>query len=364
MSERTRTGLKEMPSNAAWMLSRVRDRRHRLSAAVIDAAPVGDSVEIRMKRAREAAERAQEAEERALEAEQESEECADHAHEVSERGRARLAEVREETGRQVKQRVADAKRDADEMVKREREAAEEEAREQQGQVAAEVEEEIEDAELEAEEAQGRAEALVEEASARLAEARQLAEEAAEAARAAAEEAHRQAQQLADEAEQQASTADAQVSAAEQLRERPKETAKDTARKLERLNANGGLESYHKPELVELAASIGIEGRTNRARASSSRRSLRRLAPSGERDATLPEQEPRRPNRRRDQVWRGVEEACESGPGRRREPGGPHRRKRANLGAQAPRDRSGLDGCSPREKPPGRPRTVVPAALPE
>ena len=27
-------------------------------------------------------------------------------------------------------------------------------------------------------------------------------------------------------------------------------------------ANGGLQSYNKPELVELAASIGIEGRTN------------------------------------------------------------------------------------------------------
>ena len=32
--------------------------------------------------------------------------------------------------------------------------------------------------------------------------------------------------------------------------------------LERNPANGGLESYNKPELVELAASIGVEGRTN------------------------------------------------------------------------------------------------------
>jgi colicin import membrane protein len=103
---------------------------------------------------------------------------------------------------------------------------------------------------------------VEDATGKLAEARQLADEAAEAARAAAEEAHRQAQQLAEEAEQQASEADAQVSAAEQLRERPKATAKDTARRLEREAANGGLESYHKPQLIELAASVGVEGRTN------------------------------------------------------------------------------------------------------
>ena len=69
LSERMRSGLKEMPSNAAWLLSRVRepgdpgsatdsakagarDRRRKWSAALVDAAPGGgDSVEIRMKRA-------------------------------------------------------------------------------------------------------------------------------------------------------------------------------------------------------------------------------------------------------------------------------------------------------------------------
>jgi hypothetical protein len=95
----------------------------------------------------------------------------------------------------------------------------------------------------------------------MAEARQLAEEAAETARAAAEEARREAQQLAQEAQQQAKEADAQVSAAEQLREGPAAGAKQTARRLERDGRNG-LEAYHKPELVELAGSIGIEGRSN------------------------------------------------------------------------------------------------------
>jgi hypothetical protein len=261
--EQTQTGLREMPSNAAWLLSRARDGRRKVSAAVVDTAPFGgDSVEIRMKRAREAAERAREAEEQAVEAGQESQERADYARQVSERGRARRAEVQQETSRWIKQRVAEAQKAADEMVKRERQAAEGEAQEEREQVNAEVAEEIEHAQGVAEQAQGRADALVEDAAAKLAEAKQLAEEAAEAARAAAEEAHRQAQQLAEEAEQQASEADAQVSAAEQLRQRPKSTAKDTARKLEQNTANGGLESYHKPELVELAASIGIDGRTN------------------------------------------------------------------------------------------------------
>ena len=56
LAERTRAGLREMPSNAAWLVSRARDRRRQLSAAVVDASPVGgNSVETQMKRAREAA---------------------------------------------------------------------------------------------------------------------------------------------------------------------------------------------------------------------------------------------------------------------------------------------------------------------
>ena len=80
LAERTRTGLREMPTNAAWLVSRARDRRRQLSAAVVDAAPVGGgSVETKMQRAREAAERAREAEERAVEAGHEAKERADHA---------------------------------------------------------------------------------------------------------------------------------------------------------------------------------------------------------------------------------------------------------------------------------------------
>ena len=82
LSERTRTGLREMPANAAWLLSRVlqpaetaaesaaagaRDRGRKMKAAVADITPMGeDSVDVRMKRAREAAERARQAEEEAV----------------------------------------------------------------------------------------------------------------------------------------------------------------------------------------------------------------------------------------------------------------------------------------------------------
>ena len=194
--ERTRTGLREMPSNAAWLLSRAvkpgealgeaaadaRDQGWKAAAALVDATPVGDSVEIRARRARDAAERAREAEERAVEAARESKSLADRAHEVSERGRARLKDVDRETSREVKQRVAEAQKAADEFVKRERQAAEADAEEERQDVEDEVENDIAEAEDDAEASQRRAMELLEDATEALAEARRLADEAAEAAR--------------------------------------------------------------------------------------------------------------------------------------------------------------------------------------
>lgn len=278
--ERTRSGLREMPSNAVWLMSQAlkpaeaigsaaesattgaRDRGRKVGAAVVDAIPVGgDSVEIRVKRAQDAAERAREAEDRAVEAARESKSLADQARQVSERGRARAKDVDREMSRYVKQRVGEAQKAADEYVERERQAAEADAEEQRREVQEEVQTEIEEAQRDAEASQQRAEELVQDATEKLAEARRLADEAAETARAAAEEAQREAQRLATEAEQQASEAEARVKATELLREHSVATAKRTARELDQDATNGGLTSYNKPELVELAASIGIEKRT-------------------------------------------------------------------------------------------------------
>jgi colicin import membrane protein len=280
LPEQARTGLREMPSNAAWLLSRVlrpaeavgaaaetaavgaRDRGRRVTAAVVDAAPGGgDSVDIRMQRAQEAGERAREAEDRALDAARESKDRSQHARQVSEDGRARLREVQRETARHVKQRIAAAQKAAEESVERERRAAEADAEAQRRDAQAEVDSELEEAQRDADVSRQRAEELVEDATEKLAEAKRLADEAAEAARAAAEEANRHAQTLANEAQQQASDAEARVHETEQLRRRSQETATDTAGKLEHDSANGGLETYSKPELVKLAASIGIEKRT-------------------------------------------------------------------------------------------------------
>ena len=68
-----------------------------------------------------------------------------HARQVSERGHARMTEVERETSRDVKQRVAEAQKAADEFVRRERQAAEADAAEDRQEVQDEVDEEIEEA---------------------------------------------------------------------------------------------------------------------------------------------------------------------------------------------------------------------------
>jgi hypothetical protein len=281
MFERTRTGLREMPSNAAWLLSRAlkpvdavedaagsavesaRDQGRRIEAAVIDAAPVGgDSVEIKLRRAQDAAERAREDEERAREAAQDARSQAEKVKEVSERGHARLRELERETDRQIKHRIAEAKRTAEEFVRVERRAAEAEAEERRREFQEEVDNEIAEAHDDAEEARHAAEELVADASEKLVEARQLADDAARAARAAAEEAEQQAQAIAGQAERQAAAAEDRVKTTEQLRDHLVTTARETARDLNRETANGGLGSYSKAELIDLAAAAEISGRSH------------------------------------------------------------------------------------------------------
>jgi hypothetical protein len=280
MLERTRTGLREMPSNAAWLLSRAlrpldsieetvagaRDQGRRIEAAVIEAAPLGgDSVETRIRRAQDAAQRAREAEEEAKEAARAAKACAEEVRRISDRGRTRVREAEQQSDRAVKQRVATAEKAAEEFVKRERRAAEADAKDLRRGIADEVEKELAEIQREAEESREVAEELVADASDKLAEAARLADEAAEAARNAAEESRRQAQELAGHAERQASEAGKKVETTEELREQLVTTAKATARALNRDTTNG-LSSYNKPELVELAAGMGIRGRSSMTKA--------------------------------------------------------------------------------------------------
>ncbi|MDW5594136.1 hypothetical protein VSS74_07310 [Conexibacter stalactiti] len=285
LSEQTRTGLRDLPNNAAWLLSRAlqpaetagnaakgaaadtRDTARKVKASVVDAAPVGgDSIETRMQRAQAAAERAHEAEERAIEAAREAKERSEHAREVADHGRARVAEVKRATKQSADERIAEARRQADEAVQRESAAARAEADEQVKRVQAEAEQEAQSARQEAEERQEEAKELLAEANYRLREARHLADEATQVARAVAEEARRQADRLVDDAEQQARQADSRVAAAEQVRADTAERARATARTIQTEEINGDLEAHTKTELMGLAASIDIEGRTNMTKA--------------------------------------------------------------------------------------------------
>src|SRR3954453_14223103 len=138
LSEWTRTGLREMPSNAGWLLSRAikpaaetladaghsttpgaRDGGRGSRPARSDAAdPGGESLDTRMQRAQAAAEHAREVEQEAVEAAEAARDRAERARDISERGRERLTAVRRECEQHVKQRIAEAQRAADEIVAR------------------------------------------------------------------------------------------------------------------------------------------------------------------------------------------------------------------------------------------------------
>ena len=170
MFERTRTGLREMPSNAAWLLSQAlkpaeavgdaaagaRDQGRKVTAAVVDAAPVGDSVEIRARRAHDAAEapgrpRSEQSRPRGVQGA-----CRPRARGERARSRSRQGNrPRDDPGGQAA--LAEAEKAAAEYVKRERQEAEADAEEQRLEVEEEVEDEIAEAEGDAEASQRRAE---------------------------------------------------------------------------------------------------------------------------------------------------------------------------------------------------------------
>lgn len=278
--ERARWGLRDMPSNASWVVSQLRgssptigavadeaaskarDQSRRFSEAVMDAVPSGeDSIQLRMKRAEDAAERARDAEERAVAAAQEAKERSDYALDVTQRGRAHVKEVNRNTQRGREQRIQQAEREAEELVRRERLAAEEDAERQRREAYEEVEAETKEAQRGAEEAKERAESLVGQAREAMLEAKRLADEAAEAAHTAAEEAQRRAKELARDAAQQARQAEARVSRAEELHVRSEATARQTATESGHVWINGDLGEYTKSDLIELASSVGIEARS-------------------------------------------------------------------------------------------------------
>lgn len=273
--QRAAIGVKELPSNTAWVVSKAlprpventaggaKDTARRATAAVQDGLPVGDgSLETRLARAREATDRAQRAEDAALAEAREAKQLADEANAAAEEGRERLRKVKSEGNAKVKQRVADARRRADEIVEGERAKAQGEVDEEVRTVSADVEKDVEKRRERAEATQHKAAASISDATEQMAEARRLADEAAKAAQEAAVQAQRQAEELADDARRRAGERTDQVAEAQKVQRAAAAVASDVTKKLQSPKVNGDVKSMTRNELMALARTLGVESRTS------------------------------------------------------------------------------------------------------
>ncbi len=273
-------GVKDLPTNATWLLSKavspldprsvgaqrpsatgLLDMARSAGATVMDALPGGDSVELRLQRARAAVAEAKEAEERAVQESLEAEGETQAAEEVAERCREYVRDVEAEQERLVEARVDEARREAEARIDEARREAQADAEQVVEGARQEAEGRAEQAGREAEAAHERARDRLEAARDKLLEARQLSEEAIEATRAAAEEAHRQSLQVAADAEREARSAQERVNEAEEARARTTSTAGELTRQLNGVGPTSSLKTMTKQELLDLAAAQDVEGRS-------------------------------------------------------------------------------------------------------
>lgn len=286
-------GVTELPRNASWLLSKalssaggdkgtstgtkkdaagnassapssgIMDTMRAAGATVKDVLPgSSDSVELRLQRARAAADRAREAENRALQSAEEAKARANEARTTAERDKVLVRDVRRDQAKLVEQRVAEARRAADARVEEERAAAQSEADKVIAQEEAQAQERLENARDEASAAQEQARTELSEATSRLAEARHLADEATAAARAAAEAAHQQAEELASSAHQDAKSADGLVAEAEKVREHSSTGATSITKQLKEAKTPTDFNHATKRELLDLAVAQGVESRSS------------------------------------------------------------------------------------------------------
>ncbi|HEX2504198.1 MAG TPA: Rho termination factor N-terminal domain-containing protein, partial [Miltoncostaeaceae bacterium] len=93
------------------------------------------------------------------------------------------------------------------------------------------------------------------------EARTLADEAAEAAQSAADEAHRRAREMTEQAEAQSQAANERAAQADRARGAVALQTAELVRETAKAPAADDLSDKTKPELLDLAASLEIEGRS-------------------------------------------------------------------------------------------------------
>jgi len=274
LARRAKSGLQDMPSNAAWMLrtalqppdtakDAARSVKDKTVSAVVSATEhlPGDSVEARTQQARDAAADAQAAEADAITAAQAAKAQSEEAGRVVETAKVRIKETQKQTRASVEQRVRAARERADAMVEQERAAAEADAESVVQQARADAEADARDSEQRAKQTHDDAEAKIAKANEVLARARELADAAAEAAQEAAQEARREADRLAGRAEEQAQEADHRVEEASAVRSHTAAVAASTTVHLNGTDVDEDLKDLDKKQLLELAANLEIAGRS-------------------------------------------------------------------------------------------------------
>jgi hypothetical protein len=277
------TGLKDLPRNASWLLSKglrpVSDAAGETASAVEGAAEnvtdkartagskaknvlpsSAESVERRVQRAHDAAQSAQEAEERALQAAESAKARSTAVKEMSQEFERSVKELRAEQNAVVAERVADARRRADAQVEAEQQAANEDAQRIIERRTAETGRRLQKAREEAEAAQADAKSQLAKATELLGEARRLSDEAEAAARSMVEEAHRQVRRLGqtDAAEADRTISQSQKAVAASTQQARKVASSVPKQRPKRQQ----YEKRTKAELLDLAASRGIEGRSS------------------------------------------------------------------------------------------------------
>lgn len=280
-------GLVDLPRNAAWLLSKafpdgdssspakaphdkgaheggsaLRNGARKIRIAAADSIPfVPDSLEARISQAKDAVADARACEEQAMHAAEDAQAAAEHASEVAADGARRLEAGRADRDEMVRQRVDEAQTTADEMVARERAKAERDGDERVSRLRDEVDATNAKAQKQADQVRADAQQQVDDAASRMADARRLADEAAKAAQEAADAAHRDAERLAKDASHHSDEADQQLATTRDLERAVTVDTAHTVRGSRDHDELEGLEDHTRAQLLDLAAGLGVEGRS-------------------------------------------------------------------------------------------------------
>ena len=265
-------GIRDLPRNGAWLLSKAlksasssvahdaTDSLRRATIAVAERVPGGpDPVGIKLRRAESAVAQAKQAERQALAEARVADERAEAARGVAEAGKQRVREATQEGRDEVARRTRGAREHFDRLVEQVREEARQDVEERVGRLTAETNAESERAKDDAVRVAEHAQTLIDDAHEQMDEARALVADATAAAEEAAEQARAQAQAISDQAEQRAGSAHQIVEDARKTEKALKTEVASAVRAEQGQRTTERLGNHTRAELLELAQPLGIQG---------------------------------------------------------------------------------------------------------